>query len=100
VRWDIGAEHTGLESLDVSADVRLRCKQVALVRDAVRVLVTVRHDDARIESLNLLSADILPVELTMRSVSHSVPVPFRNTSSGLSGMMLHSEKMNGLTYFM
>jgi hypothetical protein len=29
-----------------------------------------------------------------------VPLPFRNTSSGVRGMMLHSEKMKGWTYFM
>lgn len=36
----------------------------------------------------------------MRSVSHSVPEPLRRTSSGLSGMMLHSENTNGCTYLM
>ena len=37
---------------------------------------------------------------TMSKVSHNVPDPLRNTSSGFRGMMLHSEKMNGWTYFM
>ena len=36
----------------------------------------------------------------MSSVSQSVPEPFRRTSSGLSGMMLQSEKTKGWTYFM
>ena len=36
----------------------------------------------------------------MRSVSHNVPDPFRKTSSGFRGMMLHNEKMKGWTYFM
>ena len=36
----------------------------------------------------------------MSNVSHNVPLPFRNTSSGLSGIMLQREKMNGWTYFM
>lgn len=36
----------------------------------------------------------------MRSVSHKVPVPLRNTSSGQSGIMLHKEKMKGCRYFM
>ena len=37
---------------------------------------------------------------TMSSISHSVPVPFRSTSSGPSGMIVQREKMNGCTYFM
>ncbi|KAG2090818.1 hypothetical protein BD769DRAFT_1781645 [Suillus cothurnatus] len=37
---------------------------------------------------------------TIRSVSQSVPLPFRKTSSGQSGMMLHGEKMKGCPYFM
>ena len=37
---------------------------------------------------------------TINKVSQSVPVPFLNTSSGHSGMMLHKLKMNGCTYFM
>lgn len=37
---------------------------------------------------------------TINNVSHNVPVPFLSTSSGHSGMILHSEKINGCTYFM
>jgi len=37
---------------------------------------------------------------TMSKVSHNVPDPLRNTSSGFRGIMLHNEKMNGWTYFM
>ena len=37
---------------------------------------------------------------TMSSVSHSVPDPFRKTSSGSMGMIVHRAKMNGWTYFM
>ncbi len=36
----------------------------------------------------------------MRSISQSVPVPFRSVSSGPSGKMVQSEKMKGWTYFM
>ena len=35
---------------------------------------------------------------TWSSDSHKVPEPFRRTSPGVIGMMLHSEKMNGCTY--
>ena len=35
---------------------------------------------------------------TISSDSHSVPEPFRSTSSALMGMMVHSEKMNMWTY--
>lgn len=37
---------------------------------------------------------------TMRSDSQSVPEPFLSTSSGLIGMIVQSEKMNGCTYVM
>ena len=37
---------------------------------------------------------------TMSSVSHNVPDPFRKTSSGSMGMIVHKAKMKGWTYFM
>ena len=37
---------------------------------------------------------------TMRSISHSVPLPLRNTSSGDIGMIVASEKIKGCTYVM
>lgn len=65
--------------------------------------MTVRHNDMSIISFNLPRRSVDKLELssfervehTISKVSQSVPVPLRNTSSGLKGMMLHSEKMKG-----
>lgn len=77
---------------------------MALIHIAIRLLVSIRHDDMTTEGFNLWAVstqqDDTISKLTMRSVSHRVPVPFRRTSSGLRGMMLHSENINGWTYFM
>ena len=101
---NITPEHSSFQCLDVSTDIGLRSEQVPLVGHPMWILVTIRHDDMRLVCLNLLARQ--PVlhwtweRHTMSNVSHSVPEPFRNTSSGFKGMMLHSEKMNGWTYFM
>lgn len=65
--------------------------------------MSVRHDNVRIVRFNLSAfskEEAIDSRRTMSSVSHRVPLPFLNTSSGFKGIMLHSEKMNGWTYFM
>ena len=53
VRLDVAAEDTGLERFDVPSDVRLALEQVSVVHAVVRLDVTVRKDDVRLESLHL-----------------------------------------------
>ena len=65
----------------------------------------VGHYDMSTVRFNLGFSQYLEEDLdvrrsTIRSVSQRVPLPFRNTSSGFRGMMLHKEKMKGWTYFM
>lgn len=102
----------------MAADVRLGLEEVAVVHVVVALDVSVRVDDVAGVRLDLHSvwsgvstAQCMSQQSsrereserggrTMRSVSQSVPEPLRRTSSGLSGMMLHSEKTKGCTYFM
>ena len=102
--FDVAAEDASLEGLDMAADVRLGLEQVPFVLIPDGVHMAIGHDDVCVVRLHLRKVNDRPdaskVALTIKSVSQSVPLPLRRTSSGLRGMMLQSEKMNGLTYFM
>jgi hypothetical protein len=99
---NVASKHSCLECLDMATDIGFRGQQVSFVHVPKVFIVAVRHNYMRPVRLDLLPVSanqIIDCILTMSSVSQSVPLPFRSTSSGLSGMMLHSEKMKGWTYF-
>ena len=106
VRDDIAPEDTCLQSLHVTTNVGLRSHKMSLIHSAVRLFVPVGHDNLSSESFDLEHSlqhchqHRLTEQRTISSVSQRVPLPFRKTSSGLSGIMLQSEKMKGWTYFM
>ena len=60
-----------------------------------------RYDRSKQPTSSLLGMMILFwYALNMSKASHRVPEPLRRTSSGPSGIIVHSAKMNGCTYFM
>lgn len=90
----------------MTSHIGLRGDKVTLEHLPRRIFMLVRHDDVSLVRFNLkLWSQFGPKSsedkvLTMRRVSQSVPLPFRNTSSGLSGIMVQRAKMKGCTYFM
>ena len=51
---DIASKHTGLESFDVTTDIRFRCNEVTFVHIAMGFLVLIRHNDATAIRFNLM----------------------------------------------
>lgn len=56
INRDVATKNTSLKGLDVTANIRLRCQQVAVIHIPVRLLVPIRHNDLPSVCFNLHNA--------------------------------------------